>query len=300
MKDPCQQLYDSLDAEGLHSAREHTSPPRRFRASEANNCVRLIWHRLHGDRPAPRNGRSLMYGVCGDVDHDLTRQLYNAHGVPIGGVTFGDDNQGIEHMFYRKEIMIETPTGTVPVTITARADGELETPQGPALLEIKGMGFYYYKFLNEAFEKGGHQACIERLNDKHMSYMRQMQISMYLSGHKLCYLVVKDRASGTIGLHNSDTGERTGIYVPFDQELFDDTMQRFAYVTRKLDENEAPLPEKTPGSNDCGWCEFRYRCHDMMKREKNGEEPFILYPGPQMGDYNGDQPESSSVDGSTD
>lgn len=284
MKDPCQQLYDSLDAEGLHSAREHTSPPQRFRASEANNCVRQIWHRLSGDRPAPRNGRSLMYGICGDVDHDLTRQLYNGHGVAIGGVSFDDDNQGQEHMFYRKTVTVETPQGPIDIEITARADGELETPQGPALLEVKGMGFYYYKFLNEAFEKGGHQAVMERLKDKHMSYLRQCMVTMYLSDHKLCYLVVKDRASGTIGLHNQDTGERSGIYIPFDQELFDETMQRFAYVQRKLNENDPPNPEHTPGSNDCSWCEYKYRCHDMMKRQQSGEEPFIVYPGPQMGD----------------
>lgn len=287
MKDPCQALYDSLDAEGTHAAREHTAPPQRFRASESSNCLRQIWHRLHGDRPAPRDGRSLMYGVCGDVDHDLTRQLFEGHGVPIGGVTISDDGQGQEHMFYREDVTVKLPTGDVVIQLTARADGELETPQGTALLEIKGMGFYYYKLLNEAFEKGGHQAVLERLRDKHQSYLRQCMVTMFLSGHRLCYLVVKDRASGTIGLVNEETGERSGIYIPFDQDMLDDTLKRFAYVQRKLDENEPPAPEYTAGSRECGWCEYRYRCHDMMDRQQKGEEPFIVYPGPQMGDYNG-------------
>ena len=287
MKDPVQQLYDSMTEEGIAEVRNHTAPPVRFRASESSNCLRQIYHRLNGDRPAPRDARGLMYGICGDVDHDLTRQLFEGHGVKIGGVTFDDDGQATEHMFFRKDFDVETPAGNVTVQVTARADGEIDTPQGKCLLEVKGMGFYYYKLLNEAFEKGGHQAVIERLYEKHQSYVRQCTVTMALSGHRRCYLLVKDRASGTLGLHNEETGERSGIYLEYDDKLWHEILQRFAYVQRKLGEGEPPRPEFTSGSRECGWCEFRYRCHDMMKRQEAGEEPHIVYPGPQFGDYDG-------------
>lgn len=286
MKDPVQALYDSLDEEGIEGARAHTAPPRRFRASEASKCVRETWYRLSGCRPAPRQARNFIYGINGDADHDITRQLMNHHGVRVGGVTFDPETgEAVEHMSVRKEFEVEQAGRTIPIEMACRADGELETPRGSAVLEIKGMGYYPYDWLNKAFVKGGHDGALKRIHDKHKSYVWQTQVTMALTGHKLCYLLVKDRSTGTLGLHNPETGERSGIYIEFDPELFEQIKQRFALIKRKLQDGEPPMPEFADGSNECSWCPFYYMCHGAQVRRNKGEEPAVLYPGPQFEEH---------------
>jgi CRISPR/Cas system-associated exonuclease Cas4 (RecB family) len=285
MKDPVQALYDSLNNDGVEEVRAHSPPPRRFRASEASKCVREIYHRLNGDRPAPRDAQGFIYGINGDADHDITRQLLTHHGIPVGGVTFEPDGSVKEHMFYRETIPVLQQGRQIPVELTCRADGEIDTPRGNAVLEIKGMGHYPYKWLNKAFEDGGHDAAAAYVREKNKSYVYQCMVTMYLTGHKLCYLLVKDRGTGTLGLHNADTGERSGIYIEFDEELFDEILNRFAYVKRKLEDGEPPQPEYASGSRDCGWCPFNYLCHGATERRARGVEPAVLYPGPQFEEY---------------
>lgn len=285
MKDPVQSLYDSLTEDGMNEARHHTAPPRRFRASESSDCVRKIYHRLNGDRPAPRDAAGYIYGINGDADHDITRQLMNHHGIPVGGVTFSEEGEATEHMLKRQTFTVESAGQNIEVEVTSRADGELETPQGPAVLEIKGMGFYTYDWLNKAFIKGGHDGALERIHAKHKSYLYQTQVTMALTGHKLCYLLVKDRSTGTLGLHNPDTGERSGIYIEFDEALFQEILNRFAYIKRKLGEGSPPPPEFASGSRECSFCPFQYLCHKAREREQRGESPHILYPGPQFEEY---------------
>lgn len=276
MKDPIQALYDSMNEEAQDAARHHTSPPRRFRASESSDCVRQIWHRLRGDRPAPRNAEGNMYGILGDVDHDVTRQLLNHHGIPVGGVTFdADTGEATENLLVRTEVPVQHQGRTVTVTVTSRADGTIVTPRGKAILEIKGMGFYMYDWLNKAYTKGGHDGAMERIRSKHQKYVDQCQVTMGLTGYKLCYLLVKDRSTGTLGLHNKETGERTGLYIQFDPERYEEILQRFAYIQSKLEADTPPIAEFADGSQQCGWCPFYYRCHGA----RDGK---IVYPGPTV------------------
>jgi len=290
-KDPAQALYDALTAQGVQEARAHTTPPKRFRASEASDCRRKIWHRHNGDRPKPRDATGFVYGILGDVDHDVSRQLLNHHGIPVGGVEFDPvTGEATETMFHREEIMVPLGQREIPITITCRADGEINTPRGMAVLEIKGMGFYPYQWLTKAFETDGHDGALARVAEKHKSYLYQCQITMALTGHKLCYLLVKDRSTGTLGLHNKETGERSGIYIEFDQELYDEILQRFAYVKKKTEDGEPPVAEFADGSFNCNYCDFHYRCHGAAQRRQRGEEPAILYPGPQFEEYTDNEP----------
>ena len=284
MQDPIQTVYDGLTADGIEQARNHTSPPRRFRASEAGNCVRATYHRLSGARPKPREAGNFIYGILGDVDHDATRQIMNHHGVKIGGVTIDADGVATEHLLKRETFKVANPKddGHVNVELTSRADGTLQTKYGDTLLEIKGTGFYPYQWLNKAFIEGGHDGALARVKEKHKKWYMQCQITMALTGYKWCYLLVKDRATGTLGQYNPETGERSGIYIEFDVEVFENLLQRFAYVTRKLDERVPPMPEYTASTNDCGWCDFRYLCHDAQERQDKGLTPTIVYPGPQF------------------
>ena len=297
MKDPVQQLYDWLNERGLNEARNHSAPPRRFRASEASNCTRSIWFRLKGSRPAPRNARGQLFGIGGDAHHDVTRQLFEHTGSPIGGVTYNEDGSVDEHMLVRREYTVRTPDGRdITFDVTSRADGKITTPRGEALCEIKSTGHWPYEWLSSAYTEGfkpvggdkippGHDAALARVKEKHKSWYWQCQVTMALCGYKLCYLIVKDRSGEAIGLHNTETGESGGIYIPFDQVVFDEILQRFAYASRKLADGEKPVAEFAAKSQTCSYCDFRYLCHGAAERRAKGLEPAVLHPGPQFEEH---------------
>lgn len=300
--DPIQRLYDQLEEQEINKVRSHYHPSRRFRASESAACMRQIWHRLRGDRPKPRDGVGSMYGIMGDLDHDITRQLLNQSGTEVGHVDYSDGTgEGKEQLQIQKPYRVkrEADGREVEIIVSGRADGSMETPRGRALLEIKGTGFWPYKYLNEAYEHGGQDACLKRIKEKHPSWYAQMQTSMAIFGYDLCYLIVKDRSTGTIGQFNSETGVREGIYIQFDGAFFQRTLQRFAFVHSKLgaDVSDGPKPEFAAKSKECSYCDFRWMCHGAHERRQKGLEPVYLYPGPQFAEYHDVAEESSDGSG---
>lgn len=309
MKDPIQQLYDQLGEQCLDQVRRHYRPSTRFRASESANCMRAIWHRLRGDRPKPRDGVGSMYGIMGDIDHDVTRQLLNQSGTEIGHVDYSDgtgegkEQLQIQHPFTVKR---ESDGREIEIIVSGRADGSLTTPRGRALLEIKGTGFWVYKWLNEAYlagfkdkdggqHKPGQDAALARVKEKHKTWYAQVQTSMAIFGYDLCYLIVKDRSTGTIGQVNPETNVREGIYIPFDPAFFANSLQRFAHVASKLgvEVKDGPKPEFASKSKECSYCDFRWMCHEAYERRQKGLEPVYLYPGPQLAEYHDDTPKEA-------
>lgn len=285
--DPIKKLYERLQQNCVDKVYQYYKPTRNFRCSESSNCVRQLWYRLSGYRPAPRTPVGEVYGICGDLDHDLTRQLFEFSEVPIHMVQTLESGEQVEGLLLDQTFPVEHNGETYYVRIRGRSDGEIDTDKGRNLLEIKGTGFWPYKYLQQAYDKSGVKGVIDRIRGtetepaKHLQWYAQCQISMGLTGHKYTYLVVKDRSTGTLGFYkdddNGDPDEatRTGVHLPFNQEFFDMTMQRFAYVVRKLEEGVPPAPEFTAGSKNCNQCDFFYRCHGA----KDGK---VVYPGPQL------------------
>ena len=283
--DPIKKLYERLQEGAIDKCYAWYKPGRHFRCSESADCVRKLWHRLYGHRPAPRGPVMEVYGICGDLDHDLTRQLFEYADVPIHTVTTLETGAQIEKLLLDQTFQVEHNGETYDVRIRGRSDGEIDTDKGRVLLEIKGTGFYPYKFLQKAYDKSGLKGLLDRVRGvqddnsdaKHLQWYAQCQVSMGLTGHEYTYLVVKDRSTGTLGFYKEndqgrpDEATRTGVHLPFDQAFFEKTLQRFAYVLRKLDEGVPPAPEFTKGSKPCSQCDFYYRCH--------GDG---VYPGPQI------------------
>lgn len=288
MKDPILHLYEQMAEDGLNEVRSYSTPPKRFRASEAADCVRKIYYRLAGFRPAPRDEVAKNYGVAGDADHDITRQLFIHYGVQISGIKQKVDGTIQETIYPRVQFKVQHAGNEYAVDIVARADGQIETPRGPALLEIKGTGFYRYDWLRKTYEKEGIEGADARIKAKHSSWYAQCQVTMALTGLKQTYLVVKDRATANLGVYTTDPNgkpilaSRTGQYIDFDPEFFQNTLQRFAYVMRKLEEGVAPAPEFTAGSMECNYCPFLYMCHAAEQRRAAKLEPAVVYPGPQI------------------
>jgi len=305
--DPIKKLYESMTQAAIEDTRNHRRPPTRFRPSEAGDCVRQIWFRLKGQRPAPRTAKSNMYGIKGDVDHDTTRQLLNHYTeTGVGGVTYDEHGNSDETMAVKMEFEVEMKDehgaveGVVKILVSGRADGEIapdtDKPDDLALCEIKGTGYWPYDWLMKSFDGGyktlggkkvppGHDAALARIKDKHKSWYFQCQATMAITGYKKCYLIVVDRSSGTIGLHSEDTDERMGITFDFDPTVWEEILQKFAYIKYKLNADEMPPAEYASKSMECSWCPFYYACHGAAERRAKKLDPAVKYPGPQMETY---------------
>lgn len=293
IKDPMQHLYDEMEAEGIAEVRRHARPVQRIRASEVGNCARQIWYRLSGFRPAPRSARSKVYGIQGDADHDLARQMMDHYGIKLEGITFDRVTGKVEE----DGTIVRTfetpgPDGEpIDVTFSSRADGILpETPRGRCLLEIKGMPKWGYKYLNEAFEHDGHEGALKYVCEKKRVYEWQCETTMRLFDEEQTYLLPKERDSGTLGLFDEDKNIRAGIYMPSTEERWNKVLKHGAYVFHCLRLGEPPVKEFASGSNECKYyCPFRYLCHDKDERiakKKAGQlrkdAPDVVYPGPKI------------------
>lgn len=293
IKDPMQHLYDEMSAEGIEEVRRHSKPVQRIRASEVASCARQIWYRLTGARPTPRTAKSKVYGIQGDADHDLARQMMDHYDIKVEGINFDRvTGKQEEHDTVIRTFTTSGPDGEpIEVTFSSRADGVLpETPRGRCLLEIKGVSKWAYKYLNEAFERDGHEGALKYVLEKKRGYEWQVEVTMRLFNEEQTYLLVKDRDSGTLGLWDEEKNIRSGIYIESAEERWSKILKHAAYIFHCLQTGEPPVKEYSAGSNECKYyCPFRYLCHDKDERiakKKAGQlrkdAPDVVYPGPKI------------------
>ena len=300
-EDPVKLLYERMAEAGIQKARDHRRPVQRFRASEAGDCLRRVYYRLSGCRPAPLTPRSMFYMDGGNVDHDLTRRILQHYDIPVGGVTFNEDGTVDEGDIIVAEYDVMLPSeDVVHLTVSCRPDGFIAIPgDDDAVLEIKGIGFWQFSWLQKTYCKGGPEAVLERIREKHKSHLWQTMVTMELTRRDNAYLLYKDRASEQLGLYNDETEERAGVCVPFDSEIWAEILQRWAFVRQCIDssENEPPAPEYSDGSGYCNNCDFHYMCHGAEERRQQGKTPVIKYPGPQIDIHLEDRTPTPEVDG---
>lgn len=288
--DPIKRMYEIRDEQARENARNYRKPPQRFRASELGNCKREIWYRLSGYVPAPRYGSSDDYGIDGDAHHDLVRQMMEHYGTPVRGIEW-EDGQAREMDWDIGEFEYDGMT----INISARLDGWVDIDGEEYLLEIKSMGYWPYKYLQEAYENGfrdkdgveheaGEPAVHARIQEKHPGYVQQMNACMAIFNAKQAYLVVKDRSGCTMGVHNRETGDRFGGgYFTYDPDLFNDQLRRLHRIKMRVLDGSPPPPEYTAGSPTCKRCDYRYACHGATKRRQRGLTPAMVYPDPAVG-----------------
>lgn len=280
--DPIAHMYAQMERENFDAVRGFKASPPRFRASEVADCPRKIYHRMSGARPAPDPVSSNIYGYCGNVDHDIARQMFDHYGIKVEGIEHLADGGVEETQSLAQVFTVTRPDGkVVDVGFSARLDGIIETDRGRCVLEIKGVGFNSFKWLNVEWGKGGEEAVVARVKEKHAYWYKQCQVSMKLSGLKTTYLVVKDRSSGNLGFFDPKRGHG-GVHIDFDEACWVEIMLTAAMIKLAVDAGEPPKSRRADGSMDCSWCGFRYLCHDMERRMRDGKEPAVLYPGPQI------------------
>ncbi len=288
--DPVNLVYDKMAEDQLAQTRRPSS--RHFRASEADKCKRQLWYRISQWRPKPNDGWLEHLGIQGDVDHDTSRDIFRHYGAEFDGLSFIREEDGTlrvdELESHRKSFNVD---GT-EVTIACRADGLINIGEmlgqmtdgeydgdGWALLEVKGMDGWTWRYANNAFIKGGMDGVKKYIEDKRRSYIWQMTVTMKLTGKGHAYLLVKDRSMSQHGFHNPETGERIGGGVwEFDPEIWERILKRFATVQRAVVSGEPPRPEFADGSKQCDQCPFYYACHGATNRKAKGLEPHTVYP----------------------
>jgi CRISPR/Cas system-associated exonuclease Cas4 (RecB family) len=300
--DPIVKMYLDRDEEGREKVRQHRKPAMRFRASGLMDCKRQEFYRQSGFVPTPRYGFNDDWGVDGDVHHDVVRQMLLAYGIKLSGITQAEDGSTDEFMFVTHDFDVDGRT----ITVSTRQDGWINHEDyGWMLMEIKSVGHWPMHYMQKAYEHGwtdelgvehppGEETALLYLIEKKPEWIAQILAGLaiarargpeslpfdadeqYTLDH--AYLVIKDRSNCHIGYHTDTMPLLGGIRVPFDQEKFDKILRR-CYITKgKVLDGTPPLPEFPAGSKQCGYCPFKYLCHDADKRRKTGLEPAVVYP----------------------
>jgi len=285
MIDPFQMLYDKLTEQAHEEARHFRMPGLRFTASGAADCPWRTWYSLSGYRPAPDTPQSMLYKTQGNADHDLVRQMFVHFGVPIKGITVKEDGDVVEDLSADREFEVLMPDGTMEtVRLVARIDGLIDVEGGEAVFEFKTMSRFVHEWLQKSVTAGTEQ---HRLRAKHKSYMWQMTICMALFNRQFAYLGPKSRDNLEHGFIYPD-GVRRGIVIEYDPVLFQEILQHLAQTKRQVMKGEPPpiAMRSYKKSGFCGFCQYRYRCWDADERRDRGEEPAVVYPGPETGVQN--------------
>lgn len=279
-KDPTQRLYEGLAAEARADVlkRAHDTktwryrrrPPLRFRASEAGNCPRQLFYRLMGCVPAPDKPSLKLKQLEGNLAQDVVRQLYLKHGVEMGGIEVERSGTVRETLDKVSEFEVSGER----IKVSARADGEFDTPYGHALFEFKTATGNSMRWLQTALDRGGKEGLLDRIHKKHPYYVNQIQITMAVFGRSLTYLQFKNKDTTDYGFVDS-AGNRCGVYILYDQNRVDELLGSFAHAQKCVATGNPPDIALCPldGSRECDWCPFYYRCYGAMN---NGGK--VVYP----------------------
>jgi CRISPR/Cas system-associated exonuclease Cas4 (RecB family) len=300
-RDPFERLYEAMGAELIQEARDHKPSALRFTASTVGNCPWRQWYNLSGYRPAPLSPEAKVRMIQGEIDHNVIRNLFRKYGIEVRGVEFFVDEHSDyefvdrnylgwpvwETMSVRKTVSVGMPDGlTDTIELSARADGVVDTPEGEAIFEFKGMGQWPYKKMQEAMTADGAGSALAKVRANKW-YSWQMQVSMFLFGFERAWLGMKHRSDAQCGIITAD-GVRNGVLLPYDQKLVDEILQTLAAIQRLVRKGEPPdrTQRELKDSGACRNCEFFYVCHGADERKKKGLEPVVLYPGPQFEEHN--------------
>ena len=276
--DPVQFLYAEIEKNEIEKIKRFKRSPMRFRASEAADCSRKIWYRLTGHMPVPRSAFLELVSQSGNIHHDFVRHLLHLYGVKLHGLAMNEDGTVTED----PTIVREFEKNGQKFTVSGRSDGgidvQIEDEATNAVLEIKSIGAWKYRYINEAFEKGP-QEIYDYIHKNCKSYVYQGTVMALLQDKDYVYLLLVNRDNMTIGLFSETTGARHGgLQFKVDEELREQILSKFARIQKMVYDGTPPPPEFTQNSTECKQCDFMVYCHGARTRREKGIKPYVQFP----------------------
>lgn len=262
--DPVKQTYAMLDAGALAEFNDGYKRPQRFRASEVANCSRQIWYAVSGyEKDSPEQGKQSLYGVYGDLTHDVIRNLMLQAGVKLDGLEFHEDGSITELVDLREKV---TYNG-VEFTVAARADGIVEIDGKRYGLEIKSVSAYVYDYMHKVLTGTATKNMKAQYGEgpiglrkyiaaKYKKYLQQAHLTAYLAGLDGTYLVIADRSSCQFGFD----GDGSALLLDLDMDMVNETLAKLAMIQKKIASGDPPMRDFNKGSKECGWCPYQGRC----------------------------------------
>ena len=275
--DPVWKVYEGLAAESLRKNLEAGKGSRRLRASEAADCSRRIWYRVGGFQPLPKQPWLELVSDSGNMHHEYARTIGNHFGMEITGFTTVDGVQEEEH--YSSKIF---KYDGQEFELSCRPDGYVTLTEGrKAVLEIKSMSQFAYQKAESAFKKGP-EALLALLQHEHPNYLWQGNVTAMIRELDHVYLLCVGRSGNNFGF-GAVGPDKPGVWDPLrgrragglvwqlEDRDRENILAKLADVSRRLATGEAPPPDYSPGSSECGMCPFLYAC-------PNGQMLNVKYP----------------------
>jgi hypothetical protein len=270
--DPIAKLYEFLRLKGIDDLKNWAPPHHHYWASESGGCLRRVYYRLSGLKPLPETPEDMLLSMDGDVHHDIVRQLFDQAGIEQRAIVF-EESGSVKETGQRKTYHFEG----YDIEVSGRCDGEIATPRGWAVHEIKSIWFYGYKYYQDDYKKGGADAVLERIEKKNGAWVPQAQFMMDMRELDTWYLTLKDRNFGGIGFERE--GRRVGVYLDRDPKVLDTALADLVTVEKALEGSTDPPPQRfLAGDWKCKSCRWRYACHDADARRDRGLVPDVVYP----------------------
>lgn len=258
--EPVEQVYKFLDQKNREEAQYPRPSHQRFRPSEAHACSRATYYRHNDVPPKVVPGFVSLYGRDGDLAHTSTHWLMYHAGVDIGGIEFNEETGEAKELdFFRKEVTHNGET----FTISGRSDGRVTFNGQEHLLEIKSVDGFKYMHMQKAYDKGElHKYIREGNKGTYLKFLQQSMVACKCLGLESVYLLVKDRSLCQLGFLDKATEHREcGLVIPFEQEMYDATLDKWAAIHKAVRLGEPPMREYTEGSYMCDrLCSYGHIC----------------------------------------
>jgi len=253
--EPITRLYEWFGEQESKRTGEITQPSNRFRPSEMGGCSRAIFYRMRGGLVV-EPGRPHMYPISedGDIGHDIVRWNLRKAGVELDWLDFDEvTGKVVETQAFKYPMDIDGKE----YLISGRCDGKIKVHGRWMPLEIKTLNGFGFKYILKAYNEG---RILEYLEDKYTKYLIQTVLCADSLGYDETYLIIKDRSSCQVGMHDEANDFREGLIIKNDPALLERMKKKMRSIAKSLETNTEPPRAYTEKSRECGWCPYKEMC----------------------------------------
>lgn len=219
-----QLIFENIQ-EGIDSEQSSERFPGTYRGSELGKCARAIQYTVLNTEREKIDPQLALLFRDGDLHHDDLRSLLSRVG------TLTNVEQGATGKF---KTTVKGKEYEITLTITPDMIFNRDY-----IVDIKSINRFSFKYLSKDWV----------LTNK-KEYV--IQINTYMKLFKKAY--------GCLLFKCKDTSELKQMWFPFDEELWQETLQKLAFITYAVDSKVMIKRPFRRGSKECGKCNFFQTC----------------------------------------